>query len=153
MTKRRKIARWLSRHWLAVSITTTAAAVLQVLLLLQALSRGLDYLLSPVPPVISAPVLTVVERAIPLHLAGWGFVLAAVAALAGLVLRRLPLAALGHMMIAVLYAVFAAGAVIEVLGRDYPTGWRSATAWAAAAVIHLIFARVSESSWRSARAR
>jgi hypothetical protein len=142
--------RWIRDHWLAVHITVVAAAVLQVALLIQALSRGLDYMNTPAP---SVALLSVIERALPLPVSGWVFSVAAVAGMSGLMVRQFPLTAYAHAVIATFYTMFAAGAVIEVLQRDQISGWRTASAWAVAAIAHAVFARQSLTAWRVARVR
>ena len=63
--------------------TNALLLLLQVGLALQAASRGMDYIL-PRPPSPVPPVLTVVERALPLPVWGLGFLLAAGAVMVGL---------------------------------------------------------------------
>lgn len=143
--------RWVFSRRLVLQLTATAAAIVQVGILLQAVSRGLDYI--GLPAYTSVPTLAIVERALPLDLSGWLFVGSATIAFVGLVLRQTPLAAVGHMMIAVLYGMFATGALVEVFDRDPVSGWRTATAWVIACLMHVVFARASETSWRVARAQ
>lgn len=148
MSPRTAAFRWLYDHWLALHVTVVAAAILQVTLLLQALSRGLDYISLEQG---STAILSVIERALPLGVSGWVFTIAAAAGLAGLLVRQFPLTAYAHVVIATFYSMFATGAIIEVLQREPIEGWRTATAWLVGAVAHAVLARQSLAAWRVAR--
>jgi hypothetical protein len=150
MRERLSAVRWIRDHWLAVQVSTTAAAVLQVTLLVQALSRGLDYM--TLPDDVSVATLSVIERAVPIWLSGWMFAGAALLGLAGLVLPRWPVTTSSHAVIATFYAMFAVGALVEVLQRDPVQGWRTPTAWVVGAIAHGVFCQLSATSWRVTRA-
>ena len=140
---------WLSGHWTAVHVSAAAAAVLQATLLLQAVSRGLDYV--GLPTDIAIPTLSVIERALPLTVSGWAFLLFGLAGLTGLLLPQWPVTAYSHVGIATMYSMFAAGAILDIAGREPTQGWRTATAWMVGAVGHAVFAHLSASAWRVAR--
>lgn len=143
------VARWVDRKWLALRVTAVSAAIIQAGLLFQAFSRGMDYITTSVH---SGAIMSLVEQAIPIHLAGWFFVVASVVGVVGVFRRAAPLAAIAHMAIAVLYAIFATSALVEVMGADTTEGWRTGTAWAVAALLHTVLARVSEDAWRVSHA-
>lgn len=145
--------RWAKSQRLILQLTATMVVLIQVVIVWQSLSRGLDYIFLP-PGVPTAASLTYVEKIVSLQVSGWIFLGASVAAYAGMAIRQVPLAALGHFVLALTYAVFASGSLIEILGRDGEVfGWRTGTSWVTAAVLHAVFAVASEYSWRVARAQ
>lgn len=136
---------------LMVLLRPLSIRLIQKLLLLQVCFRGLDYILLPDgnPPIAS---LLIVEQALPLDVWGWGFVGWGLIAYLGMWWKSSPLAAIGHMAIASIYGVFAAGALVEIIVRDGEFfGWRTGTGWVVAAAAHVIFALESERTWRIAR--
>ncbi|ADD81123.1 minor tail protein [Rhodococcus phage ReqiPine5] len=143
------LSRWVDRRWLILRVTAVSAAVIQAGLLFQSFSRGLDYVASATH---GSAIISAVDQAIPIHLAGWLFVVFSVLGAVGVFLKRLPLAALSHMAIAVLYAIFASSALVDVMTAESTEGWRTGTAWAVAALLHTVLAHVSEDGWRVHRA-
>lgn len=136
---------------LMVILRPLAIRLIEKLILLQVLFRGLDYILLPddKPPIAT---LYVVERALPLDAWGWGFIAWGLIAYLGMWWRESPLAAIGHMAIAAIYAVFATGSLVEIITRDGEFyGWRTGTGWVVAAAAHVIFALEAERTWRIAR--
>lgn len=146
-------ARWVWAQRLVIQLTAAMVVLIQVAILFQALSRGLDYvgLPSDLPTVRS---LLVVEQIIPLKLAGWVYFGAAVGGFLGMCTRQVPLAAMSHFVLMVAYWLFATGSYIEIFQREGElTGWRTASSWVVAGVLHGVFAVASEFSWRVARAK
>lgn len=146
-----EIKRRLLASRLMVQLRPLSIRLIEKLILLQVVFRGLDYILLPDhnPPIAT---LSVVERALPLDLWGWGFVAWALIAYLGMWWKTSPLAAIGHMAIASIYAVFATGSLVEIIVRDGAFyGWRTGTGWVVAAVAHVIFALEAERTWRIER--
>lgn len=144
--------RWAQSHRLVLQLTATAVVLIQVTILFQAASRGLDYLALPdTAPTVAA--LATVERIISLKASGWIFFVGALLGYVGMLTRRVPLAAMAHMVVSICYATFAIGALVEVYAKDGELfGWRTGTSWVTAAVLHAVFAVASEYSWRAERA-
>lgn len=145
-TKRRLLDRRLM-----VTLRPLSIRLIEKLILLQVLFRGLDYILLPSdkPPIAT---LYVVERALPLDAWGWGFIGWGLIAYLGMWWRTSPFAAIGHMAIAAIYGVFAAGSLVEIIVRDGEFfGWRTGTGWVVAATAHVIFALEAERTWRIER--
>lgn len=145
-TKRRALG-----NRLMVDLRPMAIRLIEKLILLQAAFRGLDYIL--LPPGHSVSALSVIERgALPLTIWGWIFLGAALIAYAGMWWKQSPCAAMGHMVLGIVYGVFAIGALVEVITRDGGFfGWRTGTAWVVAGLAHVIFAREAERTWRTLR--
>ncbi len=145
-TKRRMLDRRLM-----VILRPLSIRLIEKLILLQVVFRGLDYILLPndKPPIAT---LYVVERALPLDAWGWGFIAWGLIAYLGMWWKASPLAAIGHMAIAAIYGVFAAGSLVEIITRDGEFyGWRTGTGWVVAAAAHVIFALEAERTWRIER--
>lgn len=135
---------------LMVELRPMAIRLIEKFVLLQAALRGLDYIL--LPPGTQVATLSVIERALPLTVWGWMFLGFALMAYAGMWWKQSPCAALGHMIIGITYGVFAIGAIVEVTEREGGFfGWRTGTAWVTASVVHVIYAREAERTWRSVR--
>lgn len=144
--------KWTRAQRLILQLTATMVVIIQAVLVWQAMSRGLDYILLP-SDVPTAQSLTYVESIVSLKVSGWIFFGGALATYVGMAIRQVPLAALGHFVIGMTYAVFAVGSLIEIAGRDDIFGWRTGTSWVTAAVVHGVFAVASEYAWRVARAK
>lgn len=135
---------------LRVRLIWPEVAAIQVCVLIAALSRGLDYVLSP----IDSKVLNTVEAIAPLWFWGALFIVGAVAGLLGLRFDRSPLAVVGHVILAAIYVGFAAGSFIDVLDSPGIAGWRTPADWAFVfGVIHWGFADASLDLWRERRDR
>ena len=144
--------RWAASKRLVLRLSAAAIVVLQFAALAQAASRGIDYLLLPGDAPTAASLATV-EKILTLNTSGWIFLLGAVFGFAGMLTRKIPLAAFSHSILATCYAIFAAGSLIEVYTRSGELfGWRTGTGWIVAAVTHLVFAVASEYGWRMDRA-
>lgn len=136
---------------LMVQLRPMSTRLIEKFVLLQAASRGLDYILLPAA---AAPVasLFVIERALPLDVWGWGFLCWAIVAYLGMWWKQTPLAAIGHFSLGVIFALFAIFTLAEIIGRDGDLyGWRTATSWAVAALIHFVYSREAERTWRAQR--
>lgn len=135
---------------LMVDLRPMAIRLIEKLILLQATFRGLDYILLPSGAPIAT--LSVIERALPLTVWGWLYLSSAIVAYAGMWWKQSPGAALGHMMLGIVYGIFAIGAIVEITLRDGGFyGWRTGTAWVVSGLAHVIFAREAERTWRRRR--
>lgn len=143
-----------ARSWsrfvrLRVSLIWPEVVAIQVCVLVAAVLRGLDYLASPLG---STRGLSVIEQALPMPLWGWLFLLGGLLGLLGLVADGWPLSAVGHVVLASVYAGFAVGSLIEVLSRSPIEGWRTPADWALVfAVIHWGYADAALDVWRERR--
>lgn len=135
---------------LMVELRPMSIRLAEKAILIAAALRGLDYIM--LPPGTSVASLSVIERAQPLAVWGWAFLGFALLAYAGMWWKQSPAAALGHMVIGVVYGVFAIGSIVELSLRDGGFyGWRTSTGWVAAGLLHVIYAREAERTWRSIR--
>ena len=135
---------------LMVILRPLSIRLIEVIVLIQATLRGIDYVLLPDanPPIAT---LYVVERALPLDAWGWGFIAWGFITYVGMWWKQSPLSAVGHMGIASIYGVFATGSLVEVITDGELYGWRTGTSWVTASVIHIVFALEAERTWRTAR--
>lgn len=137
---------------LRVELGTVAAALLQIGMLIVAVSRGADYI--SLPASLSPESLTLVEKALPFDVWGWLFLLGGVVGLVGLVAPRAPITALAHALLCGLYLAFGVGALAQVADRGFLYGWRTGVGFVlGAALVHLVLADASVDGWRRARAR
>lgn len=136
---------------LMVQLRPMSTRLIEKFVLLQAASRGLDYVLLPAAAVPVAS-LFVIERALPLWVWGCGFLGWALIAYVGMWWKRTPLAAIGHFSLGVIFTLFAIFSIAEIIGRDGELyGWRTGTSWAVAALIHFVYSREAERTWRAQR--
>lgn len=136
---------------LRVRLIWPEVVAIQVLVLLAAVSRGLDYLLPPDP---SSEALSVIERTAPMPAWGALFVAGGMLGLLGLHFIRWPLAAVGHVLCLAGYAAFALGSLLDVVGSVPVEGWRTPVDWCFVfVVIHWGFADAAMDVWREGKAR
>ncbi|OZF00863.1 hypothetical protein CH300_20215 [Rhodococcus sp. 15-1154-1] len=136
---------------LMVQLRPFSIRLIEKAVLLQAALRGLDYILLPTA---TAPIasLFVVERALPLWLWGCGYLGWALVAYAGMWWKQTPFAAVGHFSLGVIFGLFAVFSLAEIIGREGELyGWRTGTAWVVASLIHFVYAREAERTWRAQR--
>lgn len=139
------LQRWVR---LRVRLIWPEVVAVQVCLLVAAIARGVDYALPPAP---SAAVLSVIEHLAPMQVWGAWFLVSGLLGMIGLVVDRWPLASIGHILCLALYGGFAAGSLLDVLGRTPIEGWRTPVEWALLAVVHWAFADAAIDVWREKR--
>lgn len=135
---------------LPVQIERPAATLIQTAALLTALVRGIDYLITPDGAAEQA--LGVVEAALPLHVWGSAYVVAGAIGLAGQVIRRYPVAAVAHGILAGLYLAFGLGQLVWVASLGETHGWRTGVGWVLVnAVVHAALGEASMDASRRSR--
>lgn len=136
---------------LRVRLIYPEVVVIQVAILLAAVSRGLDYLIPPDGPLNT---LSVIERAMPVEWWGMVFITGGVIGLLGLCFDRWPIATIGHVILFATYSAFTVGAALDVLSRDSVEGWRTPLDWALVfVIIHWGFADACIDAWREKNER
>ena len=135
---------------LRVRLIWPEVVAVQACLLIAAMWRGADYLIPPAP---ASAALSVIERTAPMWAWGALFFAGGVIGLIGLRIDKWPLAAAGHVLCLAGYAAFAAGSIIEIVGRSPIEGWRTPVDWLLLAVVHWAFADASVDVWREGRRR
>ena len=139
-------------HRLRIELGTVSAALLQVGVLIVAVSRGLDYI--KLPADLSPASLSTVEAALSFDVWGWIFLAAGGIGIVGIFAPKVPLSAIAHGVLFGLYLVFGIGAFADLTDREFLYGWRTAVGWVlGAAAVHLALADASMDGWRRARAR
>ncbi|MGV9742884.1 hypothetical protein [Nocardia farcinica] len=127
---------------LPLQLDRTAAALLQAGALTSAVSRGLDYIVLPDHEQVEN--LGRVEAALPFHVWGVLFLLAAIAGIAGMVASQWTLAVAGHGALAGLYLAFGVGALLDLLARGQHFGWRTGVGWIlGGALLHVLLAEAA----------
>lgn len=143
-----KSARYLA-SWVRVKVQLVfpEIALLQIGAFLTVLFRGLDYVATP-NSVATPSTLNVVENALPLPAWGWCFCFSALLGLWGLHFHRFPVAAIAHGFCVALYSAFAFGAFCELVQGGEFYGWRTATGWLFAVLVHYLLADASTDAWK-----
>ncbi|AJA43329.1 minor tail protein [Mycobacterium phage Sbash] len=129
-------------------VRTDTLQLVQLFVLAAAVVRGMDYLITPPG---SSEVLNLIERAAPLWF--WAAVFIAFGMLGlvgewwmsfGVSPQRWIASYIAHAALVGLYVAVGLGALVDVLDRQPPYGFRTPLEWMFIAVVHAIFVRRRE---------
>ncbi|WP_406234909.1 hypothetical protein [Nocardia sp. NBC_01009] len=135
---------------LPIEIDRLAATILQVGALFAALGCGVDYL--AMPDDVEVRSLGFVEAALPFAAWGAAFFAASVVGLAGLAMRRFPVAAVAHGTLMGLYLAFGIGQLLYLMSIGDTYGWRTGVGWIlGGALIHAVLAEAALDASRRSR--
>lgn len=131
--------------WRLIRTDDKLLQLAQLVLLCVAVTRGLDYLITPAG---SSAALSYIEQSAPLPVWGALFIAFGMTGLAGEWWmsfgesdRRWIASWTAHAGLAALYFTFAIGALLELFSREPFYGFRTACDWAILGFLHVVFIR------------